>query len=96
MTSLNKIFDRDEMVRVARTGIENSLKFYMTLNENIVKLSDLQKETINETTKKNLEALNKTYDEFQKNHRVLTSRVETFYRDLLEKVITPKEETGSK
>ncbi|MBF0545123.1 MAG: hypothetical protein HQM08_11845 [Candidatus Riflebacteria bacterium] len=96
MTSINKLFDRDEMIRITREGLENSMKFYMTLNENIVKISDLQKETINDTTKKNLEMLNKTYDEFQRNHRIITSRVETFYRDLLDKVATPKEEINSK
>ncbi|MBF0408827.1 MAG: hypothetical protein HQM10_15880 [Candidatus Riflebacteria bacterium] len=96
MTSFNKLFDRDEMIRVTREGIENSLKFYMTLNENIVKLTDLQKEAVNDTTKKNLETLNKTYEEFQKNHRIITSRIETFYRDMFSKIAPEKEETASR
>ncbi|MBF0545124.1 MAG: hypothetical protein HQM08_11850 [Candidatus Riflebacteria bacterium] len=90
MADINKLFDRDEMIRIAREGLENSMKFYMTLNENIVKMGDLQKEALNETTKKNLEMLNKTFDEFQKNHKTVTTKVETFYRDLLEKVPTKK------
>ena len=91
MTNLLNYFDRDEMIRVTREGIENSLRFYMTLNENIVKMTDLQKDAITETTKKSLETLNRSYEEYQKNHRIITSRVESFYRDMVEKSAPKKE-----
>ncbi|MBF0407640.1 MAG: hypothetical protein HQM10_09820 [Candidatus Riflebacteria bacterium] len=96
MTNLLNYFDRDEMIRVTREGIENSLRFYMTLNENIVKMTDLQKDAINETTKKSLESLNRSYEEYQKNHRIITSRVESFYRDMVEKAAPKKEKTQEK
>ncbi|MFZ2957869.1 MAG: hypothetical protein WA705_13360 [Candidatus Ozemobacteraceae bacterium] len=93
MTAQN-LFDRDEMIRLSREGMENSMRFFMTLNENIVKLSDMQRDTINETTKKNLEMINKSYEEYQKNSRVVAGRVETFYRDLMNQIVTKTQETG--
>ncbi|MBF0499875.1 MAG: hypothetical protein HQM09_07070 [Candidatus Riflebacteria bacterium] len=89
------LFDRDEMIRLSREGMENSMRFFMTLNENIVKLADMSRDAINETSKKNLEMINKAFDEYQKNNRVVTSRIETFTRDLFNQT-TQKTETHSK
>ena len=89
---MTQMFDRDEMIRLSREGMENSMKFFMTLNENIVKMSDMQREAINETTKKNLEMINKAYEEYQKNNRVVSSRVEQLCRDMMNQFGQTKEQ----
>ncbi|MFZ2957868.1 MAG: hypothetical protein WA705_13355 [Candidatus Ozemobacteraceae bacterium] len=91
MTTQN-LFDRDEMIRLSREGMENSMRFFMTFNENIVKLADMQRDAINETTKKNLEMINKAYEEYQKNNRVVAGRIESFTRDLVNQTTKTQEQ----
>jgi hypothetical protein len=86
------MFDRDEMVRLTREGMENSMRFFMTMNENLLKINDAQKETINEASKKSLELVNKSLDEYQKNTRVILSRMESMWKQVIEQ--TGKEKSA--
>ena len=96
MTSNMNLFDRDEMIRLSREGMENSMRFFLTLNENIVKIAETQREAINDATKKNLEMLNKAYEEYQKNNRVVTSRIEQFTREMVQNVTRTQENQAGK
>jgi predicted metalloprotease len=86
------MFDREEMVRLTREGMENSMRFFMTMNENLIKVNDVQKETINEAAKKSLELVNKSLDEYQKNTRIILSRMETMWKQVLDQ--NTKEKTA--
>ncbi|MBF0543309.1 MAG: hypothetical protein HQM08_02690 [Candidatus Riflebacteria bacterium] len=92
MNRMNQLFDRDQMIQVAREGMENAFRFFMTFNENVVKMTQTQREVINETTKKSLEVVNKAYEEYQKNNRIITSHIENFCQEMTEKAC-PKETT---
>lgn len=95
MTSkMNKMFDRDEMMRLSREGMENSMKFFMTVNENLFKVQDFQREALNEATKKNLELLNKTCEDYQKNTRIIVGRIETMWNQVSEQVNNTKEKAA--
>ena len=89
----NKMFDREEMIRLTREGMENSMRFFMTVNENVIKMNDLQRETINEATKKNLEMVNKACEDYQKNTRIIMSRIESMWHQVLDQT-TPKEKAA--
>ena len=89
----NKMFDREEMIRLTREGMENSMRFFMTLNENVIKMNDLQRETVNEATKKSLEMVNKACEDYQKNTRIIMSRIESMWHQVLEQT-TPKEKSA--
>ncbi len=83
-TTNNPLFDRDEMIRLSREGLENSLKFYTTLTENVTKIADMQREAYNETAKKQIEMVNKAYEDYQKNTRVVMHHFENVWRQVIE------------
>lgn len=87
----NKMFDREEMLKLSREGMEQSMRFFMTLNETILKIGDQQRELVNETTKKNIELLNKAYEEYQKNSRVVLGRMESMWQHAVDQATKVKE-----
>jgi hypothetical protein len=89
---MNFPIDREEMIRLTREGMENTMRFFMTMNENLLKMTDWQRDAINETNKKTVEVMNKSYEEFQKQNRVVLSRIEQVCHQALETVapVTPK------
>ncbi len=89
---MTQMFDREEMIRLSREGMENSLRFFNTLNENILKMQDWQREQINEATKRNLETLNKACEEYQKNTRIIMSRIESSCQQVIQQVANSKEQ----
>ena len=84
MTSTGFPFDRDEMMRLGREGMEQTMRFYMTMNENLLKLADMQKDALNQANQRTVETLNKAYEEYQKNSRVAFSRMESLIHTALE------------
>ncbi len=93
---MKNMFDREEMIRLSREGMESSMRFFNTLNENILKMGEWQKEVVNETVKRNLETMNKAYDEYQKQQRVILNRIETACRDALKTADAPKTHENGK
>jgi len=84
MTSTGFPFDRDEMMRLGREGMEQTMRFYMNMNENLLKLADMQKDALNQANQRTVETLNKAYEEYQKNSRVAFSRMESLIHTALE------------
>lgn len=84
-------FDREEMIRLSREGMENSIRFFLTLNENILKMGEWHKDFVEETTRRNLEVVNKAFDEYQKNSRVICSRIESVCRTAIDQISHPRE-----
>ncbi|HOT26865.1 MAG TPA: hypothetical protein PLU72_01675 [Candidatus Ozemobacteraceae bacterium] len=78
----NPLFDRDEVLRLSRQGMENSLRFYMTLTENALKLGEIQKDTMNEASRRQIDLVNKSFEEYQKSSRTITSGFEREWRKL--------------
>lgn len=89
-TQKNTPIDREEMMRLTREGMEQTLRFYLTMNENLLKMADWQRETITQANQQGVEMLNKAFDEYQKNSRVVLSRLETMIRQAAETATTPK------
>ena len=89
------LFDRDEMIRLSREGMENTMKFYLSFNENILKMAEMQRDAMNEGNRKAIETVNKAFDEYQKHNRVILHQIEENVKNLTEKV-TPKAETKTK
>ncbi len=83
------LFDREEMMRLTREGMEQTLRFYMTMNENLLKMAEWQKDAVNQANQQGVEMLNKAYNEYQKNSRVVLSRLESMIRQAAEQM-TPK------
>ncbi len=81
---MNHVYDRDELMRLTREGMENSMKFFMSMNENIIKVSEQQREAINANTNKNLETINKACEDYQRNTRVILSRMETLWNQVID------------
>ena len=81
---MNTTFNQNEMIRLSREGIEQSVKFFMTVNENILKVQETTRENLNEMTRKNLEMFNKTHDEYQKNIRNIMGRIESGWKTVIE------------
>ena len=94
MTTLQQMFDRDEMTRLARENMENALKFYAQCNEQLIKINEWQREQINETTRRQLEAINKACEEYQKNARILTTRMEQVVRNTIDQAAPKTQESG--
>jgi hypothetical protein len=92
--TMTQMFDREEMIRLTREGMENTLRFYNSFNENLLKISDWQREAINENNTRAVEMMNKSYDEYQKNSRVIMSRIETVCREALDKTAPKAKESG--
>ncbi len=90
---MTNLFDRDEVARIVRTGLENSVKFYTTLNENMIKMTEWQREQINETTQRHVEIINKSCEEYQKNSRVLISRIESICQKIVEQTVPATEKS---
>ncbi len=86
----NTPFDREEMMRLTREGMEQTLRFYLTMNENLLKMADWQRETVNQASQQGIELLNKAYDEYQKNSRVVLSRLESMIRQAAETAAAPQ------
>ncbi|NLI77436.1 MAG: hypothetical protein GX442_13470 [Candidatus Riflebacteria bacterium] len=89
-TQKNTPIDREEMMRLTREGMEQTLRFYLTMNENLLKMADWQRETVTQANQQGVEMLNKAYDEYQKNSRVVLSRLESMIRQATETATTPK------
>ncbi|HEY9069378.1 MAG TPA: hypothetical protein VIV61_03920 [Candidatus Ozemobacteraceae bacterium] len=88
-TNPTPLFDRDEMIRLSREGLENAMKFYTTLTENITKIADMQRDAYNDTAKKQIEMVNKAYEDYQKNTRVVMHHFENVWRQVIEQA-SPK------
>ena len=86
---MTQMFNKDEMIRATREGMENSMKFFMTMNENLIKFSDLQRETANEATKKSIEMANKACEDYQKNTRIVVSHIENMWKNAIDQ-LAPK------
>ncbi len=86
---MTKLFEREEMLRMTREGLENSMKFFMSMNENILKMTDIQRETANEATKKTLEIANKACEDYQKNTRIVVGHMENLWKQAIDQM-TPK------
>lgn len=90
-----QMFDREEMIRLSREGMENSLRFFATLNENILKLQEWQREQINDATRRQLETMNQAVEEYQKNTRIIMSRIETVCRQMVDQTTGKREQEQS-
>ena len=86
---MNKMFDREEMMKLTREGMEQSIRFYMTINETLLKIGEQQREVLSETVRKNLDLMNKSGEEYQKNTRIILSRMETMWHEAMDQA-TPK------
>lgn len=86
---MTRMFDREEMMKLTREGIDQSIRFYMTVNETLLKIGEQQREVLSETVKKNIELMNKAGEEYQKNTRIILSRMESVWQEAIEQ-ITPK------
>ncbi len=84
MTS--QLFDRDEALRLSRQGMENSLRFFMTLTENVLKLGEIQKDTLNEASRRQIDLVNKSFEEYQKSTRTITAGFEREWRKLTDQI----------
>ncbi len=82
----NQLFDRDELLRLSRQGMENSLRFYMTLTENALKLGEVQKDTMNEASRRQIDLVNKSFEEYQKSTRTITAGFERELRKLADQI----------
>lgn len=91
MTS--QLFDRDEVSRLSRQGMENSLRFFMTLTENALKLGEIQKDTMNEASRRQIDLVNKSFEEFQKNARSIMTGVESEWQKLAEQIQSRQQAT---
>lgn len=91
----NKIFDREEMMRLSNEGMETSMRFFLTINENIIKMGEWQMNTMNENNKKAMETINKAYDEYQKHSRVVMSRFENVWKETIQKITPYENAAGS-
>ena len=80
----NPLFDREELTRLSRQGMENSLNFFMTLTENALKLGEIQKDTMNEASRRQIALINTSYEEYQKNSRTITTTFEKEWRKIAE------------
>ena len=89
----NKIFDREEMMRLTNEGMEASMRFFLTINENALKMAGWQVETMNDQNKKAMETMNDAYDQYQKNSRAIMSRIETVCQDAIKNII-PQEKAA--
>ena len=93
-TQKNTPFDRDEMMRLSREGMEQTMRFSLTLNENLLKMAEWQKETVTQANRQGVEMLNNAYDEYQKNSRVVLSRLESTIRQAAEHATPKTKEQG--
>ncbi len=93
--NVTQLFDRDEMFRLSREGMENSLRFFLTINENLLKMGEWQMENLTEHNKRAIETINKAYDEHQKNSRIIMSRIETVVREIIAKVTPHHQAAGA-
>ena len=87
MTTMNQLFDQDQMVRLSREGMENAVRFFMTFNENLIKMTDIQKNLIVDANQKYVETINKAYEEYRKNTQVVNSHIENFVKTATEKTL---------
>ncbi|RCK80115.1 MAG: hypothetical protein OZSIB_3619 [Candidatus Ozemobacter sibiricus] len=88
------LFDREEMMRLTREGMEQTLRFYMTMNEQLLKMAEWQKDAVNQANQQGIEMLNKAYDEYQKNSRVVLTRLEAMIRQAAEQTAPKAKEQG--
>lgn len=89
MANIPNLFDREEMLRLTREGMEQTMRFYMTMNENLLKLAEMQKDAVNQANQRTIETMNKAYEEYQKNSRVAFSRMESLIHAAVDHA-TPK------
>lgn len=82
----NQLFDRDEVLRLSRQGLENSLRFFMTLTENALKLGEVQKDTMNEASRKQIDLINRSFEGYQKTTRTIMATFEKEWRKVAEQV----------
>jgi hypothetical protein len=82
-----KTFDRDEMIRLTRDGMEHSLKFFLNLNESVLKMGETHREAAIQANRQALELMNKSYEEYQRTSRVILSRIEENCKSLLQTTI---------
>lgn len=85
----NQLFDREEMLRLSKQGMENSLRFFMTLTENVLKLGETQKDTLNEASRRQIDLVNKSFEEYQKSTRTITTGFERVWRKLADQIQSP-------
>lgn len=93
--TITQLFDRDELFRLSREGMENSLRFFLTINENLLKMGEWQMQNLTEHNKRAIETINKAYDEHQKNSRIIMSRIETVVREMIDKVAPAPKAAGA-
>ncbi|MBI3037988.1 hypothetical protein HYY75_02900 [bacterium] len=91
---MNSMFNRDEMIRLSREGMESSLRFFMTLNENVLRMGDTQREMVNDASKKYFDMINQAYEQYQKNNRVILGQIENMCRTAMEQTTTKSKENA--
>lgn len=69
-----QIFDHQELLKINQDAIASTVKYFTTVTENILQVRGNNGETLIQATQ-----------EYQKHHQVLTSRLETIWRDTLTK-----------
>ena len=77
-------FDPRNVMRLNDQMIENTVKFFMTMNENVLHITDEKTRT---TMQKNLEILNKNFHDYQNMNRDITTRIEDTCRQTLNTLI---------
>ncbi len=90
-----QMFDREEMMRLTREGMENSLRFFLTINENLLKMGEWQMENLTEHNKRAVETINKAYEEHQKVSRVIMGRIETVCREIIKQAAPQEKAAGA-
>ncbi len=91
----HQLLDREEVARLSRQGMENSLKFFMTLTENALKLGEIQKDTMNEASRRQIDLITKSYEEYQKNTRTIMTTFENEWRNVME-LTQPKQQQADR
>ena len=86
--------DPKELIALSRAGIETTMRFYLNLNENIMRMSSIQRDAINESNKKAIEMVNTSFDEFVKQNRIINGRIEENVKSLLEKSVPTTERSA--
>jgi CHASE3 domain sensor protein len=85
---MNTLYKPEELLKLTRSGMEQSIKYFMTINEQVFAMQDKQKETINQTAHQSIELFNKTHDEYQKQIRTVMSQIQNNWQNIIDATIT--------
>jgi len=86
MNPIDAILDREEMFKLNQETLANTVKFFMNVNDELVR-------TIREPGRP--VSLDTMIDEYQRIHRILTSRIEALWRETMERLHDVHSDAGT-